>query len=565
MVSDYRNIRLTDPNVAFDGLYFYTVDNQSDSLIQKTDDGTVAFSYPLNRNVTQAIISLCYEGINNNYLNGPPDYEATGSSGATPKYQGDPPVQSVALPPTGMAFWTLEGDGSNGIKIRRYLINNFTAKETHTFNIPVNTVGGGSGTGEVWNVRQMVLELYETKLWERGNPSFSINGGEEVGDTQILLHDNLTGTGADGIRLFGDDAGIIPALPTIPDNGALLPLDDLTLSSESLLKRFKYDNGNIILKAGMEIVIGPSTREGYEGQFQTVVVSRDLTNADHIVITGSGPGGYNRYGSSDGDDRFVKVPIVSALTVAFNRGDPVRFVKNIFLFNQNGNNSRVTGDGTNTGALYVFRAKDGSFVLYKGGADGPLFYNVEGATFSQRDRKIVYTKSTNAIFLEPNVNDLKFVKTGLMDNYDNTSAVPVAISGLVSTFTGELLRLQRKQEFNGSMQSWSTYNYVVSPLFPLVTSISVRPTPQIISADGGNDKSLVTVTVRDQYNQPVAGISVTASDDNANGKLANLNQPPVSGSVTDVTDSNGQVYFEYHSGTNDTAVLITVTVSQLTV
>lgn len=564
MVSDYRNIRLTSPNVAFDGLYFYTVDITTDTLIQKTDDGTVAFSYPLNRNVTQPIISLCYEGINNDYRNGPRTYVAD-------EYDGDPPITTTVLPPTGMAFWTLESDGANGIKIRRYLINNFTAKETLTYTIPTNTVGGGTGTGDVWNVKQMALEVYETKLWEKGSSGTLIPGGEQVGDDIILLHDNLTNVGADALDLFGDDEEAIPALPTTPDSGATLPLSDTHVENEALLKRFKYDNGDEIIKANMKLVIGPSTRAGYEGRFETVSVYQDITADDHLVINegtivGNGPAtGYNVYSSAY--NRVLEVKLSAPLTVAFSRGDPVRFVKNIFLFNQNGNNTRVNGDGTNTGALYVFRGytPDPSFALYKGGTDGPLFYNVEGATFSQRDRKIIYTKSTNDLFLEPNTNDLKFVKTGLMDNYDNTNAVPVPIFGLIATFTGELLRIQLKQEFNGSMQTWSTYNYVSSPLFSIVTSISVRPTPQIISADGGTDVSVITITVRDQYNQPIQGITVVVGDDNTVGKLSQHGSPTLeSGTISGVTDGNGQVIFDYHSGSDDTAVLLTATVTQLT-
>jgi hypothetical protein len=564
MVSDYRNIRLTSSNVAFDGLYFYTIDIATDTLIQKTDDGTVAFSYPLNRNVTQPIISLCYEGINNDYTNGPKTYVAD-------EYDGDPPIETTVLPPTGMAFWTLESDGANGIKIRRYLINNFTAKETLTYTIPTNTVGGGTGTGDVWNVKQMVLEVYETKLWEKGSSGTLIPGGEQIGDDIILLHDNLTNVGADGLDLFGDDEEAIPALPTTPDSGAILPLSDNHIENEALLKRFKYDNGDEIIKANMKLVIGPSTRAGYEGQFETVSVYQDIVAEDHLVINegtivGNGPAtGYNVYSSAY--NRVLEVKLSAPLTVAFSRGDPVRFVKNIFLFNQNGNNARVPGDGTNTGALYVFRGytPSPSFALYKGGADGPLFYNVEGATFSQRDRKIIYTKATNNLFLEPNTNDLKFVKTGLMDNYDNTSAVPIPIFGLIATFTGELLRIQLKQEFNGAMQTWGTYNYVSSPLFSIVTSISVRPTPQIISADGGTDISVVTITVRDQYNQPIQGITVVVGDDNTVGKLAQHGSPSLeSGTISGTTDGNGQVIFDYHSGSDDTAVLLTATVTQLT-
>lgn len=564
MVTDYRNVRLTSPIIAFDGLYYYTIDSTADTIVQKTDDGTVAFSYPMNRNITNPIVALCYEGINNSHRNGPPHLSVV-----SPTNDGNPAVDYTVLPPTGMAFWVLEDDQASGIVIRRFLIEDFIAKETNTFTIPVNSVGAGSGTGEVWDVTQMAVEMYETQIWPR-------NGMTQPGPTikEIYVHDNISNTSSnddDALELFRDQYGRVPDLPTLADENALLPLYAVDADETALLKRFQYDNGNEIIKAGQQVIIGPSTRTGYEGQFETVTVLRDIVSSDHAATQNSvanlgGLDSSQLYGSNnpidDGKSRVLMIPLTGSLTKKFNRGDPVRWVKRIFVFNNNGNNNRVSGDGTGTGALYAFNP-DGSFASYKGGDIGALFHNVEGATFSQRDRKIIFTKATNSLFMEPNLNDIKFVKTGLLDNYDTGAETPIPIYDLIATFMGELLRLQKKQILGGSMQSWSTYNYVVSPLFSLVTSISVRPNPQIIAADGA-DLSLITVTVKDQYNQPINNLTVEITDDNATGLMKEAGGgPTVPAEIEVTTDENGQALAEYQSGVDDVAVLITATVKQI--
>ena len=44
--------------------YFYMFDEQWDSLIQKLDDGTVSFTYPLDTLISNPIKSLEFDGIN---------------------------------------------------------------------------------------------------------------------------------------------------------------------------------------------------------------------------------------------------------------------------------------------------------------------------------------------------------------------------------------------------------------------------------------------------------------------------------------------------------------------
>jgi len=98
----YENIKLRKRNfVAVDG-YFYSIDDDLDALIMKTDDATYAFTYPLNSVLSQTVLSLEHDGYN---------------------------------------FWSLE-QYSNGVVIRRWYINNYICKLRNTFSF----LNGGSDT-----------------------------------------------------------------------------------------------------------------------------------------------------------------------------------------------------------------------------------------------------------------------------------------------------------------------------------------------------------------------------------------------------------------------------------
>ncbi len=92
----YENITLRKQNVVMVDGYFYMIDEDLDSLIVKTDDGTQAFSYPLDTTITTEISSLEYDGRN---------------------------------------FWTLENLAGNNIRIRQWYIDNYVLKLRDTYNI----------------------------------------------------------------------------------------------------------------------------------------------------------------------------------------------------------------------------------------------------------------------------------------------------------------------------------------------------------------------------------------------------------------------------------------------
>jgi len=99
-----ENIRLINPNmVRVDG-YFFSFNEETDVMIKKADDGTLAFSYPLDTPISSQITTIEHDG---------------------------------------ESFWTQEnindGDPDAGFRIRRWLIENFVMVLQQTFNFATDS------------------------------------------------------------------------------------------------------------------------------------------------------------------------------------------------------------------------------------------------------------------------------------------------------------------------------------------------------------------------------------------------------------------------------------------
>lgn len=97
-----KNIRLINPNMVRVNGYFYSFNEETDVMIQKADDGTLAFSYPLDTPITQEVSSLEHDG---------------------------------------ESFWTMENisaTASAGFRIRRWVIENFVMVLQQTFTFASN-------------------------------------------------------------------------------------------------------------------------------------------------------------------------------------------------------------------------------------------------------------------------------------------------------------------------------------------------------------------------------------------------------------------------------------------
>lgn len=90
-----ENIRLQEGNFTSDGTYFYSMLDGSQVLQQKVDDGTVAFSYPLDTTIPGNIKEIEWDGV---------------------------------------YFWTLEArTGGTGITVRKWGIESFICKQQQKF------------------------------------------------------------------------------------------------------------------------------------------------------------------------------------------------------------------------------------------------------------------------------------------------------------------------------------------------------------------------------------------------------------------------------------------------
>ena len=98
-----QNIRLVNPNMVRDDGYFFSFDEETDVMVQKTDDGTLAFAYPLDTPISSEVTSLDFDG---------------------------------------ESFWTMEnitGTASDGFRIRRWVIENFVMVLQQTFSFATDT------------------------------------------------------------------------------------------------------------------------------------------------------------------------------------------------------------------------------------------------------------------------------------------------------------------------------------------------------------------------------------------------------------------------------------------
>jgi len=99
-----QNVRLINQNFTRSEGYFFSFDHQTDVMIQKADDGTLAFAYPLDTPVSNTVRSLEFDG---------------------------------------QSYWTLEriveNDADAGFIIRRWVIENFVMILQNSFTFQTNS------------------------------------------------------------------------------------------------------------------------------------------------------------------------------------------------------------------------------------------------------------------------------------------------------------------------------------------------------------------------------------------------------------------------------------------
>lgn len=141
----YENIRLRKQNLVMVDGYFYSMDEELDSLVMKTDDGTYAFTYPLDTVLPGEVVSLEHDGRN---------------------------------------FWSLERYAAQTVVIRRWYIHNYVCTLRDTFAL----IGGGTDN---FDSNAFTVEHYHVEFSGNeaaGSANLSITDGSKLqsGYTVVL-------------------------------------------------------------------------------------------------------------------------------------------------------------------------------------------------------------------------------------------------------------------------------------------------------------------------------------------------------------------------------------------
>lgn len=146
----YENVRLRKGNFTIVDGYYWTMDEDTDSLIVKTDDGTIAFSYPLDTTITETVKCMEYDGKN---------------------------------------IWTLRETGTDQVTIDRWYINNYVCTQRDSFDfVP--------GPSHKYNVDAFTVEHYHIEFSANeaaGQAVLSVTDGSEAasGYTVVLGPNSL--------------------------------------------------------------------------------------------------------------------------------------------------------------------------------------------------------------------------------------------------------------------------------------------------------------------------------------------------------------------------------------
>lgn len=430
-----KNIRFVNPNMTRKDGYFYSFDHSADVMFQKTDDGTLAFAYPLDTPISMQVRSLEFDG---------------------------------------ESFWTMEnidGTASNGFRIRRWVIENFVMVLQQTFTFATNAT-------DTFESGAMTVERYEGII--------AANGAE---NTNLL-----------NVTIDNDDGTI-------------------------------FD----LLTPGTKLYLGPSTKSGFEGQFERVTVN-STTDPNSVTLTGN-------------------------KSVGFNAGDPLTFSKNIWFFNQH----YLKQSGA--GGLYKVSALDGSILTRdQGGAykdvEAAAFHNVQnftGTLASNNGHYLLFIRTSNLLFIDPNDANLPVALSAVQNNI-NAAATEVFVVYDLGIEGDTIFRLQLKFNINGSESTETNYNYQLATFRPFPTAIALTANPAIIVAGNAVSTSTIEATVTDQYalpyvKSPAAQITFGISGGGTGSAISPSTATPL--------NSLGQATATYTSGTTAGLVTITATVSNI--
>lgn len=235
------------------------------------------------------------------------------------------------------------------------------------------------------------------------------------------------------------------------------------------------------------------------------------------------------------------VTIASPFTNVYYPGDNVYLRRDMYMFN-----NQSPSQGSAGAAIYHFAvphmdASDPTELnelTYKGCHESGSYEGTSSATFitasgwaginnGHYTGVIAYVRNMQMLMKQPNMpgggltypggytgtntefrdniasmlidNAIKNDRVTLHTMYDLSASVHPS-----DCITINIYRLQQSYTYGASEGTWSTYNYVVSVMQPMVTSIALTADPALVVANGV-DRSIIVATVRDQYAAPLNG------------------------------------------------------------
>lgn len=293
-------------------------------------------------------------------------------------------------------------------------------------------------------------------------------------------------------------------------------LDNIVVAGQSV---FDVVEGDFI-RPGDVLVIGPSTAVGFEGEYAHTTVATKVGKT---------------------------VTVTPPATISFSPNDIICFTRSLFVF------SDAAPSGL-TGALYKLRYTDGFHLAL---SVSNMFWGVRASTFFQG--KVLFVRGGEIIWLNP--DSLEIYRSQAIDNLDQYHAVHRTTYDLTG-FSNMIYRLEREHIYwnvgysRYDTEDWSPlYNYNTSPVVPEVYFVAVKAEPPILhkyvsGVPAVDTKSLITVTVLDQFHSPVYNRVVNLTS--TGGALS-----PIQGT----TDTNGQIRSEYTSNAFAGDVTIGATVT----
>jgi len=342
-----------------------------------------------------------------------------------------------------------------------------------------------------------------------------------------------------------------------------------TDTTNALIRRWRVEN--YICKQKQTISLTASANHVYKSNAFTVEHYHTTVTGTYGIGSGSVgiPGGYGTKldnamtitlgPNTDGDSETIlvdayntatgEVTLQSNTTYAYTVDDPAIWYNYLWVFNN------ADGVDETTGALYKIDAytnlgTSDPTAKYTGGAykdiEGCTFYNVDsfnGITTSGSVDALCYVKASNILFVDVSTVGAELDYYGSMV-IDWTSIADVWD---LAMYDQNIYRLQ------GS----GPYNYELSTLDSLITSIAMTAAPAIITANGSSTTDIYAY-VKDQFFQPVIGKLVSFTE-NGDGSIISACG---GGGTTCNTDSNGMAWCQYQAGNSAITVTVTATVQQ---